>query len=47
MHTLELDRELTEPKHMTTNPQARPAFGTVLADHMSMATFRDGKWGNA
>src|SRR5512137_1378179 len=44
MHTLELDRELTEPKRMTTNPQARPAFGTVLADHMSMATFRDGRW---
>jgi branched-chain amino acid aminotransferase len=47
MHTLELDRELTEPKRMTTNPQARPAFGTVLADHMSMATFRDGQWGRA
>jgi branched-chain amino acid aminotransferase len=47
MHTLELDRELTEPKRMTTNPQTRPAFGTVLADHMSMATFRDGKWGKA
>jgi branched-chain amino acid aminotransferase len=47
MHTLELDRELTEPKRMTTNPQARPAFGTVLADHMSMATFHDGKWGRA
>jgi branched-chain amino acid aminotransferase len=32
---------------MTTNPQARPAFGTVLADHMSMAKFRDGQWGKA
>jgi branched-chain amino acid aminotransferase len=30
---------------MTTTPQARPAFGTVLADRMSIATFKDGKWG--
>jgi len=29
---------------MTTNPQARPAFGTVLADQMSIATFKDGQW---
>jgi branched-chain amino acid aminotransferase len=29
---------------MTTTPQARPAFGTVLADQMSIATFKDGKW---
>ncbi len=29
---------------MTTNPQARPAFGTVLADQMSIATFKDGRW---
>jgi branched-chain amino acid aminotransferase len=29
---------------MTTTPQARPAFGTVLADQMSVATFKDGKW---
>jgi len=29
---------------MSTNPQARPAFGTVLADLMSVATYRDGKW---
>jgi branched-chain amino acid aminotransferase len=29
---------------MTTIPQARPAFGTVLADKMSIATFKDGKW---
>ena len=29
---------------MTTTPQARPAFGTVLADQMSIATFRDGQW---
>lgn len=30
---------------MTTNPQARPAFGTVLADQMSVAAFMDGRWG--
>ena len=30
---------------MTTNPQARPAFGTVLADHMSIAHFGNGAWG--
>jgi len=29
---------------MTTTPQARPAFGTVLADQMSIATFKDGRW---
>ena len=29
---------------MTTTPQARPAFGTVLADKMSIATFKDGQW---
>jgi branched-chain amino acid aminotransferase len=29
---------------MTTNPTARPAFGTVLADQMAVATFKDGKW---
>jgi len=29
---------------MNTNTQARPAFGTVLADKMAVATFRDGKW---
>ena len=29
---------------MTTQPQARPAFGTVLADQMSLATFKDGRW---
>jgi len=29
---------------MTTIPQARPAFGTVLADKMSIATFKDGQW---
>ena len=30
----------------TTEP-ARPAFGTVLADKMSIAYFRDGRWGQA
>jgi branched-chain amino acid aminotransferase len=29
---------------MSTTPQARPAFGTVLADQMAIATFRDGRW---
>jgi branched-chain amino acid aminotransferase len=29
---------------MSTNTQARPAFGTVLADQMAIATFRDGRW---
>jgi branched-chain amino acid aminotransferase len=29
---------------MTTNPTARPAFGTVLADQMSIATFAAGAW---
>jgi branched-chain amino acid aminotransferase len=30
---------------MTTNPQARPAFGTVLADKMGIANFANGAWG--
>lgn len=29
---------------MSTTPQARPAFGTVLADQMSIATFKAGRW---
>jgi branched-chain amino acid aminotransferase len=29
---------------MTKNPQARPAFGTVLADQMSLATYANGAW---
>ncbi len=28
---------------MTSQPQ-RPAFGTVLASHMAVATYKDGKW---
>lgn len=30
---------------MTTTPPARPAFGTVLADQMSIATYANGAWG--
>ena len=30
---------------MTTSPPARPAFGTVLADQMSIATYANGAWG--
>jgi branched-chain amino acid aminotransferase len=29
---------------VTTNPQARPAFGTVLAEQMSIATYANGAW---
>jgi branched-chain amino acid aminotransferase len=29
---------------MNTTTQARPAFGTVLADQMAVAHFKDGKW---
>jgi branched-chain amino acid aminotransferase len=45
MHTLESDRELQDVKRMSTSPQAHPAFGTVLADHMAVASFSDGRWG--
>ena len=37
-------------KTTTTNPAgtaARPGFGTVLADHMSVAHFKDGRWSEA
>jgi hypothetical protein len=30
---------------MSTNTQVRPAFGTVLADQMAIATYRNGQWG--
>ena len=30
---------------MTSNTTPRPAFGTVLADQMAIASYRDGKWG--
>ena len=29
---------------MTKSPQTRPAFGTVLADQMSIATYANGAW---
>jgi branched-chain amino acid aminotransferase len=45
MHTLESDRLLQESSRTNPNSQARPAFGTVLADKMAVATFRDGRWG--
>ncbi len=44
MHTLESDRQLQKSATTTTSAQARPAFGTVLADQMAVATFRDGRW---
>lgn len=44
MHTLESDRLLQESPRMSTTTPARPAFGTVLADQMTIATFRDGRW---
>ena len=46
MHTLESDRLLQESPRMSTTTQARPAFGTVLADQMTIAAFRDGRWGD-
>lgn len=30
---------------MTTNTTPRPAFGTLLADQMAIASYRDGQWG--
>jgi branched-chain amino acid aminotransferase len=36
----------SNPKH-TPAPEQRPAFGTVLADHMSVATYSEGHWGEA
>ena len=45
MHTLESDRELQDAPRMSTTSPARPAFGTVLADQMAIASFRNGKWG--
>jgi len=44
MHTLESDREIQEAPGTNARSQARPAFGTVLADQMAIATFRDGRW---
>src|SRR5512134_1934999 len=34
----------TTETSMTSNPQARPAFGTVLAEQMSIATYAKGSW---
>ena len=34
----------TPETSMTTNPQARPAFGTVLADQMSIAAYANDTW---
>jgi branched-chain amino acid aminotransferase len=45
MHTLESDRQLQDSLRMSTTNKPRPAFGTVLADQMAIATYRDGKWG--
>jgi branched-chain amino acid aminotransferase len=44
MHTLETDRQLAEPQRKGTVTTSRPAFGTVLADKMAIASFRDGRW---
>ena len=44
MHTLESDRQLQDSPRAGEKPAARPAFGTVLADQMAVATFRDGRW---
>jgi branched-chain amino acid aminotransferase len=44
MHTLESDRQIQDPVPMSTSSQARPAFGTLLADQMGIATYRDGRW---
>jgi branched-chain amino acid aminotransferase len=44
MHTVESDRELKDSTRMSTQTQARPAFGTVLTDQMAIATFREGRW---
>jgi hypothetical protein len=30
---------------MNASQVQRPAFGTVLVDHMATAQFRDGQWG--
>ena len=37
----------TRPAAPSAAAPARPAFGTVLTDKMSIAYFRDGRWGNA
>jgi branched-chain amino acid aminotransferase len=32
-------------RHMTEANTPRPAFGTAFTDHMAVASFRDGRWG--
>jgi branched-chain amino acid aminotransferase len=44
MHTLESDRQIQDTPRTDAKPAARPAFGTVLADQMAVANFRDGHW---
>jgi len=44
MHTLESDRQLAQTKPMSAPTASRPAFGTVLADQMAVASFRNGRW---
>ena len=44
MHTVKSDRQIAESTRPTTPAQARPAFGTVLADQMAVATYRNGRW---
>jgi branched-chain amino acid aminotransferase len=44
MHTLESDRELSQSARPSGATEPRPAFGTVLADRMAVATFRNGRW---
>jgi branched-chain amino acid aminotransferase len=36
-----------ETAKATTSSTARPGFGTVLVDHMSMAHYKDGRWSAA
>src|SRR3974390_1467140 len=33
----------SNPKSATATP-VRPAFGTLLVDHMAIASYRDGRW---
>ena len=44
MHTVKSDRQIAESTRSALPAQARPAFGTVLADQMAVATYRNGRW---
>ena len=36
-----------QPQRVTSEPKAqtaRPPFGSVLASHMGVATYREGRW---